>query len=120
MAENGNQTAITIPVLSTHGIPDGTKLATPTGMPDIVVRNVSPIRRVAIRVARVYVQGLVGFMPVAFGGGQAIANAVGATSVVMPKEFWAQLVFAASLALAPSVTTLLGNLLEWLIKQDQM
>lgn len=107
-------------VLTTHGIPDGTVLQTPVGVPNIVVKAVSPLRRVVIRVARVYLQSLVGFLPITLGGGQAIADAVAPGQLVLPQEFGAQLLLAASFALAPSVTALLSNLLEWLIKQDQM
>lgn len=108
----------TVTVSTATGIPDGTTIQTPPGLPNVVVKTRSPIRRTVTRIARVYIQALVGFLPVTLGGGQAIANAVAPGTMVLPTEFGAQLILAASLALAPAVTTLLGNLLEVLVKED--
>lgn len=105
-------------VLDTHGIPNGMTIKTPHGMPDIIVKAVSPVKRTTIRVSRVYFQSLLGFLPITMGAGQAIADQIAPGKLVLPTQFWEQLLMAAALAIAPSVTALLTNLVEWLVKQD--
>lgn len=109
----------TVVVSTNAGIPEGTKLTTPEGMPNIVVKTKSPLQRTLTRIARVYIQALVGFLPVVLGAGQAIADQIAPGQLILPKTFGSQLLLAAGLAVAPAVTALLGNLLEFLIKQDQ-
>jgi hypothetical protein len=106
-------------VLEGTGLPHGMMLNTPEGMPNIVIKAVSRTRRFVVRIARVYVQSLVGFLPLTLGAGQAIANQVAPDTLVLPTEFGDQLMLAAALAIAPSAGTLLTNLSEWLIKQDE-
>jgi hypothetical protein len=108
----------TVTLSTNAGIPAGTVLQTPEGAPNLVVKTKSPLRRTVTRIARVYVQALVGFLPMTLGAGQAIANQVAPGHLVLPTQFGMQLLLAMSLALAPAVTTLLGNLLEFLVKED--
>ncbi len=110
---------VTAVVLEGSGLPHGLTLQTPKGMPNIVVKAVTRTRRFVVRVSRVYVQALVGFLPLAIGPGQAIADQIAPGKLVLPREFADQLMLAAALALAPSAGTLLTNLSEWLIRQDE-
>lgn len=96
---------------SSSGIPDGTVLVTPAGMPNVVVKAVHPARRVLIRVARIYTYSLLGMLTVV---GLNVAPEV----ITPPKEFFAKLVVACGLALAPSSIQLIVNLGEWLTKAD--
>jgi hypothetical protein len=68
---------------------------------------------VGVRAARVYLQGLIGFLT---------SNATGATTAVtgIPVgDFGNQIVIAASLAVAPAVLSLMMNVVELLAKLDQ-
>ena len=68
---------------------------------------------VGVRGLRVYLQGLVGFLT---------ANTTGATEAltgIPVGDFGNQVVIAASLAVAPSVLSLLTNIIELLAKLDQ-
>lgn len=93
------------------GIPHGTVIQTPAGMPNVIVQNVSHVRRVTIRVLRIYVFSLLGMLTV-------IGLNVAPDVIVPPQEFWKKLVAAAGLAIAPSVYQLLTNFAEWLAKAD--
>lgn len=93
------------------GIPNGTVLETPAGMPNIVVKAVHPARRVLIRVSRIYVFSLLGMLTV-------VGLNVAPDIITPPAEFFAKLEAAAGLALAPSFYQLIVNLGEWLTKAD--
>jgi hypothetical protein len=118
MADDTPSPLKSITVSTNAGIPAGTVVSTPEGMPNLVVKTKTPLKRTVVRIARVYVQSLVGFLPITLGAGQAIANQIAPGQMVLPTQFGSQIVLAASLALAPAVTTLLGNLLEFLVKED--
>src|SRR5688572_30387556 len=101
----------TITVLSSAGIPNGTEIQTPEGMPNIVIKTKSPINRTLIRIARVYVTSLVGMLTVVMGN-------LAPGALTPPEDFIAKLGLAAGLALAPAGITLLTNAAEFLAKLD--
>lgn len=87
-------------------------VSTPGEMPNIVVRALSPLRIIAVRASRVYVQGIVGFL-----GGQAIGVLPEALSA--PGGFWHKLSLASQLAIAPAALCLLQNIGELLARLDE-
>lgn len=97
-------------VTAAAGIPNGTTLETPVGMPNILVKTRPWWIRTVIRVARVYVVGLTGILPT------VLANP-GGVLVPLP-DFTSQLIVALSLSVAPAVSQLLINLAEWLVRED--
>jgi len=98
--------------LSTHaGIPAGTMLSTPEGMPNIVIKTKSPLVRMLTRIARVYVNALVGMLSVVLGN-------LAPGYLTPPDEFGQKFLLAAGLALAPAAITLLTNAAEVLAKLD--
>lgn len=101
----------TVTLSTTAGIPEGTKLETPPGMPDIVVKTKSPFMRTLTRIARVYVNSLVGMLSVVLGN-------LAPNSLIAPPDFIDKFLLAAGLALAPAVWTLLTNAAEVLAKLD--
>jgi hypothetical protein len=109
MADEGTQTV----VMSTQaGIPHGTRLETQEGMPDLVVKAVHPIQRMAIRVARVYVTALIGMLSLVMGN---VAPGV----LTPPTDFVDKLLVAMGFAIAPSVVQLVVNLGEALAQLDR-
>jgi hypothetical protein len=74
----------------------------------------SPARIVLTRAARVYIQSLVGFLTAVLTG------AAGAAGVQIPAgDFAHQLLTCASLAVAPTVMSVLMNVAELLAKLDE-
>lgn len=96
---------------ASSGIPDGTVIQTPAGMPNVVVKAVHPAYRILIRVARIYVFSLLGMLTV-------VGLNVAPDIITPPDEFLAKLQAAVGLALAPSFYQLIVNLGEWLTKAD--
>jgi hypothetical protein len=79
--------------------------------PDVVIRFLSPLRVVAVRGLRTYLQVLVGLV---------IAGATGAASGVMPPAAFGQLLWScAGLAIAPAVICVLQNSVELLARLDE-
>lgn len=93
------------------GIPSGTKLETPEGMPDLVVKTRSPLARTLTRIARVYINAIVGMLSVVLGN-------LAPGYLTPPDEFGQKFLLAAGLALAPAAITLLTNAAEVLAKLD--
>lgn len=94
------------------GISRSTLAMTPSAVPDVIVKALSPVRIVITRVARVYIQVLVGMLTVVMSG-------VAADALVTPVDFVGKLKLAAGFAIAPAVVTLLQNALELLTKLDE-
>lgn len=82
---------------------------TPPGNPDVRVVVVSAVQMILVRVARTYLQSLLGFLG---------AAAVGALDTLAPMDAWGKIVTAAGLALFPAFVSLVQNVLEWLTKLD--
>jgi hypothetical protein len=80
---------------------------------NVAVILMTPLRIVATRAARVYLQTLVGLLS-AFGLGAAAD--VGVT--MAPGTFWHTFAACAGLSLAPTVMSILQNTLELLAKAD--
>lgn len=78
---------------------------------EVTVTTMPWYKMAAIRAARVYLQALVGFLVV---GGTGIGEAAG----IPIYQFGGNLATAATLAVAPSVVSLLQNILEFLTKLD--
>lgn len=92
---------------------DRSILTTPEGKEDLQVVTMTWWKQAAIRTARTYLQGLVGFL-VAAGSGAA-----GALGIQLPVHDFADLLLtSASLAVAPAVIALLQNAVEILGKLD--
>lgn len=99
-------------ILSTNaGVPDGTTLHTPEGMPDLVVKTKSPIKRTVIRILRIYFQSFGGMLFIVMGNAAP-------DSLRPPEELWAKIVLSAGFALSPSAIALLSNLTEYLVRED--
>lgn len=99
-------------VLSTNaGIPAGTILETPEGMPNAVVKTKSPLRRTITRIARVYVNSFVGMLSVVMGN-------LAPDYLTPPVEFIDKVLLAGGFALAPACITLASNLAEYLTRED--
>lgn len=96
---------------ASSGIPNGTVLETPAGMPNVVVKSVHPAYRILIRVARIYVFSLLGMLTV-------VGLNVAPDIITPPAEFLDKLIAALGLALAPSFYQLVVNLGEWLTRAD--
>jgi hypothetical protein len=90
------------PVVGTAGVGSDT---------EVTVTTMPWWQMVAVRAARVYLQALVGFLVV---GGTGLGEAAG----IPLEQFGGNLKVAATLAVAPSVVSLLQNLLEFLTKLD--
>jgi hypothetical protein len=110
MAEQ-SETPKTVTVLSSAGIPHGTEIHTPAGMPNIVIKTKSPLNRTVIRISRVYVTSLVGMLTVVMGD-------LAPGALTPPQDFVDKLMLAGGLALAPAAITLLTNAAEFLAKLD--
>lgn len=107
-----------IPIMQTDragAVEEGTVIATPAGQPDLLVTLMTPLAQVAVRGARTYVQGIVGFLGL-LTVGRPVAESLGI--VIPPGDFWQVLQTAAGLALAPTVLSLLQNAAELLGKLD--
>lgn len=78
--------------------------------PNYIVQALSPLRVIAIRTARVYLQSIMGFLTL---------HATGLDKGLMPNEFGALLTTAASLAVATAAVTAIQNFIELLAKLDQ-
>ncbi len=101
----------TVTVSTSSGIPSGTKLETPAGMADIVVKTKSPLQRTVIRIARIYVTTFAGMLPIVMGN-------VAPDYLRPPAELWAQILLAAGFSLSPAVMALLSNAAEYLVHED--
>ncbi len=101
----------TVVVSTAHGIPEGTTLKTPEGMPDLIVKTKSPLQRTATRIARVYVNTFAGMLAVVMGN-------VAPEYLTPPRELYAKVLLAAGFALAPAFTSLVSNLAEYLTRED--
>lgn len=109
MPENTETRSVT--VSTSAGIPAGTVLDTPEGMPNVVVRTKSPLRRTVVRIARIYVTTFAGMLTIVFGN-------VAPDYLRPPEELWAKIVLAGGFALSPSFVALVSNLAEWLLRED--
>lgn len=78
--------------------------------PNLVVQALSPLRVIAIRTARVYVQSVLGFLS---------TGITGLDAGLMPHEFAARVKVAALLSLSIAGMTAGQNFLELLGKLDQ-
>lgn len=78
--------------------------------PNLVVSAISPLRVIAIRTARVYVQSVLGFLS---------TGITGLDAGLMPHEFAARVKVAALLSLSIAGMTAGQNFLELLGKLDQ-
>jgi hypothetical protein len=79
----------------------------------VVVVLMTPLRIIATRAARVYLQTLLGLLS-AFGLGAAADVGVH----MAPGTFWDTLVACAGLSLAPAIMSILQNTLELLARVD--
>ena len=79
----------------------------------VVIVLMTPLRIIATRAARVYLQTLIGLLS-AFGLG--VASEVGVTMAA--DTFWHTLLACMGLAIAPAVMSILQNTLELLAKAD--
>jgi hypothetical protein len=104
-------------VTTSNRIPDGTELVTPEGQPNIVVNVMLPITQVFVRAARTYLQSLIGFLGVLLGAKPILSN-LGVT--ITATDFWSMFLLAASMAVAPTMMSLLQNCVELLSSFDQM
>lgn len=97
-----------------HGFEQNVVLAktTAASTPNVLVKALSPLRIVLTRVARVYVQSLVGMLGLVMTG-------IASDALITPNDFGGKLVMAAGFALAPSAITLLQNALELLTRLDE-
>lgn len=86
--------------------------STPQDMPNVLVRALSPIRVVATRAGRVYLQSLMGMLTIVMSG-------VASDSLIAPADFKGQLILAAGFSVAPATVTLLQNAAELLAKWDE-
>lgn len=87
-----------------------TYASTPGSAPNLVVSAISPLRVIAIRTARVYVQSVLGFLS---------TGITGLDAGLMPHEFAARVKVAALLSLSIAGMTAGQNFLELLGKLDQ-
>lgn len=98
------------------GPQDGSTLKTPSGDANVKVVTLNWYTQVGIRVARTYVQGLVGFIvAVETGAAAGVGVAVGIPASAFMSRFW----IAAGMAAAPAVMSLLQNIIELLSKMDE-
>ncbi len=95
---------------------DGTVIETPGRRPNIVIQAMTPFAQVAVRGARTYLQGLVGFLLLGLAAKPVLAN-LGV--VIPPGDFLEAFKVAAGLALAPTVISLLQNLAELFGRLDE-
>jgi hypothetical protein len=96
---------------------DQTVLVTPGTRPNILVQTMTPVAQVLVRGARTFLQSLVGFLLVVMAGRTIIDN----VGVMIPAvDFLDALKIAASLAVAPTVISLLQNLVELLSRLDEV
>ena len=79
----------------------------------VAVVLMAPLKIIAVRASRVYLQTLIGLLG-AFGLG--VASEVGVTMTA--GTFWHTLVACGSLALAPAVMSILQNTVELLAQVD--
>ena len=82
---------------------------TPSNQPNVQVVAMPWWQIVLIRTARVYLQGLMGFLTV---------GATGLDAGIMPNDFLGMMLTAAKFAIAPAAFTLLQNAMELLMKLD--
>lgn len=88
--------------ISSSATPVDQWLRTPKGQSDVLVKVISPIAAISIRVAKTYVQSLIGFLA---------ASGLGLAPSVLPSgDFVHLMAKAAGLAVAPAVMSLLYNL----------
>jgi hypothetical protein len=96
--------------------PDKTTVVTPPGMPNVLIRTMTPLAQVLVRALRTFLQSLVGFLIVVMAGRTIIDN----VGVMIPAtDFLDALKIAASLAVAPTVISFIQNLIELLARVDE-
>lgn len=99
MAEDKQTTQL---VVSTTGTGDGKVLATPRGIPDIVLKTITPFAVILIRALKTYCQTLAGLMS---------ASVAGAASSTLPAgDFLHTLRVCAGLSLGAAVMSVLTNI----------
>ena len=86
-----------------------TVAATPGGMPDVIVRVMSPLVVVLVRTLRVYLQTVVGLLTTGALAGDLVPAAQTLTSLEV----------AASLAVGPALVCALQNAVELLTRLDE-
>lgn len=89
-----------------------TATTAPASTPNVLIKALSPLRIIVTRVARVYVQALVGMLGLVMTG-------IASDSIIAPNDFGGKLWLAMGFALAPAVMTLLQNTAEILTKLDE-
>ncbi len=92
---------------------DGDKIKTPAGVPDLQAVTMTWYGQVGVRAARTFLQSLLGFV-VAIGSGAA----AGAGIHIPAQDFLTLLISSASLAVAPTIISVLQNSIELLSKLD--
>ena len=85
---------------------------TPPDTPNLRVVVMNGALRVLVRVVRVYLMSLIGFLGIA-------ATGTLPTDPVAPLDAWQKIVLAAGLALYPAFVSLLWNALELLARVDE-
>jgi len=94
------------------GVPNNTLAETPSTIPDVIVKALSPARITVTRVLRVYLQSLAGMLTVVMSG-------MAPDALIPPADFVSKLQLAAGLAIAPATMALLQNAVELLTKFDE-
>lgn len=93
-----------------------TVVRTPSGLPDVLIKTMTPIAQVLVRAARTFLQSLVGFLFVVVAA-RPLAENLG---VMIPApDFLDALKIAAGFAVAPTVISFLQNLIELLARVDE-
>ncbi len=88
--------------ISSNAFQSGQFLRTPNGQLNVLVQVISPVAAIVFRVAKTYVQSLIGFLA---------ASGLGMAPSVLPSgDFYHLLAKSAGLAVAPAAMSLLYNL----------
>jgi hypothetical protein len=95
-----------------QGINENMMARTTGDIPNVLVKALSPLRIMATRAARVYLQSLVGMLGLVMSG-------FAEGSLITPEDFGGKLMMAAGFALAPSVMTLVQNAAELFARLDE-
>ena len=97
--------------------PNNSLIVTDAGQPDIVLKVMSPLAQTLVRGLRTYIQSLVGMLTLLLAGRPVLEN----VGIIVPAgDFWSALVAAASIAIAPTVVSLLQNFAELLGRFDEL
>lgn len=97
--------------------PDGYVAKTPMFTRDVMIRTMTPVAQVGVRVVRTWLQSFVGFLLLSFASAP-IAGSLGVQ--IAPGDLWDKVVLAAGLALAPTLISLAQNTLELFARVDEL